>query len=119
MRLLPPDSLRLLRLLPGDCLYDYFQKAVRGTALRTLFLHRLRTTTSTKVITQLVLTNPDHNNSSGVSDTRLGFEYSLKRLCFILFMLNSGLIMNTSTCFVSLTIIILLKYMSNCEIKMY
>ena len=74
------------------------------------------------------MTNPEDNGASGASGTRPAFGYILKSFMFMfisciimnMFMFISCLNMNTRTCFVSLTItILLLKYPFNCGIKIY
>jgi hypothetical protein len=61
--------------------------------------------------------NPNDNNEANASDTHPTFGFKLKLLSFYLFMFNSCLNMNTCTCLVSLTIIIMSKYLFNYRIK--
>ena len=58
-------------------------------------------------------TVPAGNDTTGASGTGPVLEYSLKLMCFILFIFV--LILNTSTCFVSLTMVmeVLFIYMFN------
>jgi hypothetical protein len=71
------------------------------------------------------MTNPENNSASGDSITRPTFGYILNLLVFMfncyltmsMFVFNSCLNMSTCTCIVSLTVIILWKYLFNIELK--
>ena len=65
------------------------------------------------------MVNPEDNSVSDASGTRPAFGYTLKLLISFMFIFISCLNINTRTCYVSLTFVILLKYLLNCGIKLY
>ena len=66
------------------------------------------------------MTNPGANGTPGDSVARPAMGYTLRLLCIIMFMFKYALFMNTCTCYVSLTVfMILVNHLFNLGIKIY